>query len=370
MDSITQATLGAAVGEAILGKKLGNRALAWGLLFGTLPDLDILASPLLDTARRLEFHRGASHSLLIILLASLLLAKPLAKLWKREKISPTRAGTFVLLVWLTHVLIDCFTVYGTSVLWPFSETRIAFNNLFIIDPLYTLPLLIATISLAFYRTKKLQKKRTRILTWGLTLSTGYIAITFGLKSLASSAFEADLTRRNITYLRRMEAPTPLNTLLWRSVLDRGDEMWVGYHSILQPPSTPIHWTIYPKENHSLTPFEHHREIKTLQWFSRGWWIARPHAKGIWLADLRFGESRIYGEKPGTVDSRFMFSWSFNPHAERDRLRTGTRTIPDTKDTLRRLGLRILGRTDSWEAASPRLAGVPGTLPQPLSVIAD
>lgn len=369
MDSITQATLGAAVGEAILGKKIGNRAIAWGLLFGTLPDLDVIANPLLDTAGRLEFHRGSSHSLLVMVIATFLLAKPLSKLWKREKVTPVRAGAFVFLAWFTHVLLDCFTVYGTSVLWPFTASRVAFNNLFIIDPLYTLPLLISLIWLAFYRTKKQQKKRTRLLKWGFALSTGYIAITFGLKYLVSNTFEADLARRNLSFKRRMEAPTPFNTLLWRSVVDRGDEMWVGYRSVFELPSTPIRWVVYPKQSESLVPYNNEPEIKTLTWFSRGWWIARSHAKGVWLADMRFGEARIYGEKPGAVDSRFMFSWSFNPDAERDRLSTGTRSVPNAKDALHRIGHRILGNTEQWEA-NPRLAGAPGALPESLRVAAD
>jgi len=367
MDSLTQATLGAAIGEAVLGKKLGNRALLWGLLFGTLPDLDIIFSPLLDKARWLEWHRGGSHSLLLMVVASLLLAKPLARLWKREKISPARAGTFVFLVWSTHVLIDCFTVYGTSVFWPFSEYRVAFNHIFIIDLIYTLPLLVSLIWLAFYRTKKQLTKRTRILKWGLGLSTGYIALTIGLKFLVSAAFDADLARRGITYERRMEAPTPFNTLLWRSVVDRGDELWVGYRSVFEMPAKPIRWTVYPREKEALAPFEGEREVETLKWFSRGWWIARPHAKGVWLADMRFGETRSHGAKPGLVDSRIMFSWSFLPAAERDRLRSTPPSVRDPQDALRRIGLRILGKTDQWEA-NPRLAGVPGTLPERLPVV--
>jgi inner membrane protein len=365
MDSITQATLGAAVGEAVLGRKLGNRAVAWGLLFGTLPDLDVIFSPFLDTARQLEFHRGASHSLLLMVAASLALAKPLAKLWKKEKISPVRAGWFVFLVWITHVLIDCFTVYGTSVLWPFSETRVAFNNLFIIDPLYTFPLLICLVWLCFYRSKKLQKKRARLLKWGLGISTGYVALTFGLKSLVSASFNADLARREITYERRMEAPTAFNTLLWRSVVDRGDELWIGYRSVFESPSAPVRWTIYPRRAETLAGMENEREIETVKWFSRGWWIARPHTEGVWIADMRFGETRTYGSKPGMVDSRIMFSWSFLPESEADRLRTERPEVRNAKDSLKRIARRIFTRED-WEA-NPRLAGIPGTLPEYLPV---
>jgi inner membrane protein len=365
VDSITQAALGAAVGEAVLGKKLGNRALAWGLLFGTLPDLDIIAAPFLDTAGDLQFHRGASHSLLLMVLAGLLLAKPLARIWKREKVTPVRAGMFVFLVWSTHVLIDCFTVYGTSVYWPFSESRVAFNNIFIIDPLYSLPLVISLIWLAFLRTKKQQEKRARLLKWGLGLSSGYVIFSIGMKFLVSDAFKADLDRRGTSYQRRMEAPTAFNTLLWRCVVDRGDELWVGYRSVFELPSSRIRWTIYPRQAEVLAPFEGEREIGILKSFSRGWWIARPHAEGVWIADMRFGETRTYGDRPGMVDSRIMFSWSFRPDATGDRLRSPLRKI-DPKDTLSRIAYRILGEDEQWEA-NPRLAGVPGTLPEWLPV---
>ncbi|MFZ9936659.1 MAG: metal-dependent hydrolase, partial [Luteolibacter sp.] len=141
LDSITQATLGAAVGELMLGRKLGNRGLAWGAFFGTLPDLDVVVSPFLDNAANLWWHRGPSHSLLAMALAAWLFSPWLAKRWKRARISRAQAAWFVFAVWSTHVLIDCFTVYGTSVLWPFSGHRVGFNHLFIIDFFYTLPML-------------------------------------------------------------------------------------------------------------------------------------------------------------------------------------------------------------------------------------
>ena len=367
MDSITQAALGAAVGEAVLGRKLGNRALVWGAIFGTIPDLDVLASPLLDTAHRLEFHRGASHSLLLMIFASFFLAKPLGKLWSSEKVSPARAGIFVFLAWSTHVLIDCFTVYGTSVFWPFSETRVAFNHVFIIDPLYTLPLVISLIWLAFYRTKKNQPKRTRMLLWGLGLSSGYVVFSIGMKFFISQAFDADLAKQGITYTRRMEAPTPLNTLLWRSVVERENELWVGYRSVFDRAALPVRWTIYPKQKNAIDRYRNEREIKTLLWFSGGWWIARPHAQGVWLADMRFGENRTYDAKPGMVDSQIMFAWSFRPDGFKDRLAATRPEIRDVKDSLRRIFFRIVGNDEQWEA-TPRLAGVPGALPEFLPVV--
>ncbi len=367
MDSITQAALGAAVGEALLGRKLGNRALAWGALFGTLPDLDAIFAPVLDTAGKLVHHRGASHSLLVMVLASFLLAPWLQKLWKREKVSRARAGWFVFLVWSTHVLIDCFTVYGTSVLWPFSDTRVAFNHLFIIDPLYTLPLLVTLVWLAFLRKKKQLPKRRRLLAWGLGLSTGYVGVSVLAKFAADAGFEADLARRGVSYERRMEAPTPFNILLWRAVVDRGDEFWVGYRTVFESRGNPVRWTVYPRGREAFQDLSDLREARTLDWFTRGWWIARSHKRGIWLADLRFGEIRQWNAERDTVDGRAAFSWVLEPEEEGDRLRQIGPSGRGGAEVLRRMGLRIIGDEDAWEG-NPRLAGIHGSLPEPLTVI--
>ena len=362
MDSITQAALGAAVGEALLGKKLGNRALAWGALFGTLPDLDVITAPLLDTAGELAVHRGLSHSLLLMVVASFALAPWLAKLWKKDKISRARAGWFVFLAWSTHVLIDCFTVYGTDVFWPFPVKRVAFNNLFIIDPGYTLPLLVALVWLAF--RKKTDPKRRKIGAWGLGLSTAYVALSLGAKALVSHAFDTDLARRGVKFERRMEAPTPFNILLWRSVVDRGDEFWIGYRSIFELPSTPVRWTIVDRQKSAFAPVASTREGKILDRFSDGWWIARPTATGVWIADLRFGETREWNEKKNSVDARPSFSWILNPKAASHRLRTIRPEGRDVKTMLAKMAGRIFGDRDTWEG-NPRLAGIPGSFPEVL-----
>lgn len=366
MDSLTQAALGAAIGEAMLGKKLGNRGMLWGIAFGTLPDLDVLISPFLDTANNLIWHRGPSHSLLIMILASIALGRWLSKLWVKQKISMTDAAAFVFAVWSTHVLLDCFTVYGTSVLWPFTEKRVAFNNLFIIDPLYTLPLLVTLIWLAFLRTKKQYPKRRKLCWWGLGLSTGYVCLSLLAKWAASAGFDADLHRRNITFTRRMEAPTPFNILLWRSVVERENEFWVGYRNIFEFHDTPVRWTVYPKGQEAYFPYSGMREPQILSWFSDGWWIARRHKQGLWMGDLRFGETRRWETHRDTVDSRLSFSWIFYPKSVDDPLRP---IMPDRQnpgENLSRLTKRILGDRTSWEG-SPRLAGIHGSFPETLQV---
>jgi inner membrane protein len=367
VDSITQAALGAAVGEWLLGKRLGNRALAWGAAFGTLPDLDVLLSPLLNAASDLWWHRGPSHSLLVMIAASYWLSPLLAKRWKRDKVTRTRAAWFIFAVWSSHVLIDCFTVYGTSVLWPFSSYRVGFNHLFIIDFFFTLPMLVTLVWLAFLRTKKQLPKRRRLNAWGLGLASAYALLSVGMKFVASAGFEADLARRGVKFERRMEAPTPFNIVVWRSVVDRGDEFWVGYRTVFERHDTPVRWTIYPQGAAALDALGDSREAKMVRWFSDGWWIARPHAKGAWVGDLRFGEGRRWGDKKSMVDSRLVFAWDILPGAENgEHLRGLSSGRDNPEEVLKRLARRAVGDREAWEA-NPRLAGVTGSLPEFLAV---
>lgn len=350
----------------MLGRRLGNRAIAWGALFGTLPDLDILISPLLDTAGNLWWHRGPSHSLVVMILASWLLGPRLAKLWKRDKVSARQAGWFVFAVWSTHVLIDCFTVYGTSVFWPFWDYRVGFNHMFIIDLCFTLPMLVALVWLAFLRTKKQLQRRRRLNAWGLGIAAAYALLSVAMKFTASAGFDADLARRGVEYERRMEAPTPFNILFWRSVVDRGDSLWVGYRTVFESSETPVRWTIYPRGAEALDGMEGLREVRRLKWFSDGWWIARKHVHGAWIADLRFGEGRSWGNKEGMVDSRPAFAWDVRPDVRGDRLRSFFPGRDNAGETLGRMFARTLGKHDAWEA-NPRLAGVTGRLPEFLAV---
>jgi inner membrane protein len=377
VDWITQAALGALMGELLMGKRLGNRALAWGALIGVVPELlEVLASPVLDTARELACHRGLGHSLGVIALGSWGIAQGLAKLWKREKISKGQAGAFVFAVWCAHVLVDCFTVEGAAVLWPVMDKRVALSFLDSVDFLFTGPLVVTVLWLAFLREPVAKKsrskkpaaesKRKKLLYWGLGLSAAYALLGLGMKFVAIAGFDADLARRGTKYERRMEMPTRFNILLWRSVVDRGTEFWVGYRSVFERRDSPVRWTVYLKGGESLAKVAELRETKTLASISDGWWLARPHAKGAWLGDLRFPESRIWGSKKGMVDSYLMSSWVIDAPAKNDHLRTHSHGGESTGDFLQRMAARAFCNRETWEA-NPRLAGVAGSLPEFLAV---
>ncbi|MES2996834.1 MAG: metal-dependent hydrolase [Verrucomicrobiota bacterium] len=366
MDLLTHAALGASLGELLLGKKIGNRALAWGAAVALVPDLDVLLSPFLSHSNNLWWHRGPSHSLIIAALVSWWISKPLAGLWKRDKITRKLAGWFVFTVWLSHILLDCFTVYGTSLLWPFPQ-RNAFNNFFIIDPLFVGILLAGVLWMVFLRGKKQLPKRRRINAWTLGLSAAYLALSFGMKTIASRGFEHDLARKGITPQRRIEAPTPFNIFLWRSIAENDDGILVGHRSVFDRKDMPIRWLHIPRGRESVSGLKDHKTFRRIDWFSDGWWIARPHANGVWIADVRFGEMLEWDDRKKSVDLQFPFAWEILPgHKEPlRRLRISRR---DAGEQMKRLMWRVCGKTDTWISGIPRLKGITGQLPETLRAI--
>src|SRR5690606_14219318 len=118
MDSLTQIVLGAAVGEKILGKKLGNKALLYGAIAGTIPDLDVFAGKFFDPITAIEIHRGLSHSILFFLLLSPLLGWLLSKFEQKNNITFREATWFWFLGLFTHALLDAFTTWGTQLFYP------------------------------------------------------------------------------------------------------------------------------------------------------------------------------------------------------------------------------------------------------------
>ncbi|MFU8893406.1 MAG: metal-dependent hydrolase [Luteolibacter sp.] len=367
MELLTHAFIGAAIGEMLLGKHLGNRALAWGAAAGLLPSLDWLVMPFLDTANQLWWQRGPSHSILVAMAASILLAKPLAEKWKREKISRAQAGTFVFATLLTHLLLDCMGAIGVAVLWPLPLDRVAFGMLSPSDPLVILPLLICIPWLAFLRNKKEQPKRRRILIRGLALTISYLAFAVGMKFTADAGFRSDLATHRADGERRIVIPTASNALVWRAVVDRDQEVWVGHRSVFQRYSSSVRWVAYPRGDIAAGSWADEREVARIKSFSDGFWIARSHKRGLWIADIRAGTACDLGAHGKHAEFRMLRAWNFEPEAPKDRLIPSHADAPGVVSSLRKAGWWIRGH-DPVELLPPRLAGVPGRFPEMLPVV--
>jgi len=215
MDSITQFALGAAVSGALLGPKIGARkAILLGGVLGTFPDLDTFF-PVADAVESFTAHRSSTHSVIIQAIATPIIAEPLVR-WGRG-LRDARALTYaaVYLILVTHALIDAMTVYGTQLLWPLTDMPFGVGSIFIIDPLYTLPLLVATVwglFVAHWSTRFAQ-----VLRGALVISTAYMLLTIPLQQMMYARAHDALKAQGITPERQLTIPTPFNVLYWRTI---------------------------------------------------------------------------------------------------------------------------------------------------------
>ena len=336
MDSLTQIALGAAVGEAAIGRKVGRKAALWGAVAGTIPDLDVLAYPLLTEAEKLGWHRGYSHSLIFVLALAPIMGWAINKIHKHH--GNWRDWTLLAFLGLfTHVLLDSFTVYGTQLFKPFSKYQVGFNSISIIDPLYTLPLL-AGVIIALVMSRS--RPTGRIINYlGLALSTGYLLLTVGIKMYVGDRVEQSLDQNEISCERYMTAPTLFNSILWRATAEAESGYYVGYYSLLDSGSD-IAFNFVPRNDSLIAPIENQRAVKQLLWFSNGYYAVEQSGDSLLFHDLRFGELGF--GTPGT--GHYVFSWLITDPGSRPGLQL-TRIEPSVEepgDVMLQLMNRIQG----------------------------
>ncbi|MCB0449092.1 MAG: metal-dependent hydrolase [Confluentibacter sp.] len=281
MDSLTQIVLGAAVGEAVLGKKVGNKAMLYGAIAGTIPDLDVFASYFTDTVTAISIHRGFTHSIVF----SVLFAPVFGWLVSSYEAYKNVKDWSWLFFWafLTHPILDAHTTWGTQLFWPF-DLRLAFHTIFVIDPLYTLPFLVFLI-LAMMQ-KRSSKKRSFYNKMGLLLSSSYLLLTFLLKWLALNQFKATLKSENIEYRAIDTRPAPLNTILWNANVETDTAYLLGNYSFFD--TQPISFEIYPKNHQLLGSLAEDANVKRMIAISEGWFTITKKDETLYFNDLRFG----------------------------------------------------------------------------------
>lgn len=296
MDSLTQIVLGAAVGEAVLGRKVGNKAMLYGAIAGTIPDLDVLASHFTDTTKALAFHRGFTHSIVFSVLFAPLFAWIVSRYEKYKDFK----GWAWLFFWafVTHPMLDAHTTWGTQLFWPL-DLRLAFKTIFVIDPLYTLPFLVCVI--LTMTQKRVAPKRRFYNKLGLILSSSYLAITILLKGYTYMQFKSALEDQNITYSELDTRPSPLNTVLWSANVDTKDTYLLGTYSLFD--TQPIAFQSYPKNHHLLGSLVEKERIQRMIRISEGWYIISEEDGDLYFNDLRFG---LLTFEPGSTDFVFKY----------------------------------------------------------------
>ena len=214
MDSLSQFALGAGISLAVLGPKIGpRRAVLVGGVLGTLPDLDVFL-PAADPIDAFVGHRGWSHAFAVHLALTPVIGEALRLAFKGLNDARARAWIAVFLIFVTHALIDAITIYGTRLFWPFWDEAIGPGAVFIIDPLYTLPLLVPLLAALFLGTWRPWIGRWIAL--GLFVSTAYLGWALGAQAWMTARAERLFAERGIEVEALFVTPTPLNTLFWKA----------------------------------------------------------------------------------------------------------------------------------------------------------
>jgi len=278
MDSLSQIVLGASVGAAVFGKTHGRKAVLIGAICGTIPDLDVFI-PLENPVADFTYHRSLTHSLIFCLFATPLFVWLFSKIkWFQVNFRDKKVHLGVFLIFLTHIILDGLTVYGTQIFWPLQTPPIAIGSIFIIDPLYTLPFL--GFLIWFLITKSL-----KAIYIGVMLSTLYLCWAFGAQTYVKHIAHKQLD--GVSENNILVHSTPLNSLLWRILWTDNDNYYVGYYSVFDK-SDDIEFVPYPRNLKLLSGYEDIEEVKRLQWFTHGFYAVEKVGNDIVMKDLRMG----------------------------------------------------------------------------------
>ncbi|MEJ7931550.1 metal-dependent hydrolase [Ramlibacter sp. AN1015] len=336
MDSVSQFALGAAVGAAVMGRRTALwKAALWGGIAGTLPDLDSFLD-YGDAVRNMTFHRSHSHGLFWLTLGAPALG------WLASRAGGPRDAfrRWWLAMWLalvTHPLLDTMTVYGTQLLQPFSDHPFAIGSIFIIDPLYTLPLLVGLA--AALASRRPSGRRWNHL--GLGLATLYLAWSMAAQWQVRQVAQDSLAGTAASGAPMLVTPAPLNTLLWRVVVMQDDHFLEGFHSLLDPQRRVV-FRRFERDAALREQLREFEPVRRMAAFTHGFY--KVHAEGdlAYVTDLRMGQ------EPG-----YVFSFWVARH--------DTRWVPvvpinagwrgDVREGLAWTWERMLGRHDRpWDGA--------------------
>lgn len=288
MDSLTHLALGAAIGTAVLGRRAGPRAALWGALCSTLPDLDVLV-PWADPVSALTNHRAWSHSLLVLSIVAPAIAWLIAGLERRRGLSWRDWLALGWLALVSHPLLDAFTVYGTQMLLPFSDRRVALGSVFIVDPIYTAPLVVGTAAALALRARR-PGAASRLNVAGLAASTLYLAWTVIAQAHVTAIVERSLAQSSGPHGSVLVTASPLGSVLWRVVvMDRGGYR-EGLYSLLDRGGT-IAFEHHPSSNHLLAGLRDEGDIGRLTRFTQGFYSVSVAPAGQRVARGPVGSAR-------------------------------------------------------------------------------
>tara|TARA_B110000305_G_C19454831_1_gene650252 strand:+ start:1101 stop:2111 length:1011 start_codon:yes stop_codon:yes gene_type:complete len=308
MDPLSQGAFGAIFAQTIANKKKLLVGSIFGCIAGLAPDLDIFIRSSSDPLLKLEFHRQFTHALVFIPIGALLVTLFLRVLFKNH-LSWTETYFFCLLGYATHGLLDACTSYGTQLLWPFSDVRISWNNISVIDPLLTIPVITFVITTILSKNKLIP-----------LLGVSYIFVYLGFGFIQEN--RAEEVGKSIALMRGHESkrltvkPSLGNLFLWKTIYEDKGFYYVDAVRLFEAKEYCEGTKIKKLDN--LTDFidlnknsQQYLDIKRFDWFSQGY-LGVGESKNI-IIDVRY--SAVPNEVDGLWGIKIEPSKSSSEHVE-------------------------------------------------------
>src|SRR5690554_5937767 len=221
-----------------------------------------------------NFHRGFSHSLIFGFLMGPLLGWLLSKSpWSQGQSFKLWSQLFLWTIF-THPLLDIFTSYGTQIFLPFSDYRVELNTIFIIDPAYTLPMLIALITVMFYSRQS--STRIKIIYSGVIISHAYLLFTiFNKYVVVEPALKAEMEEQNLKVEQYQTIPAPLQNFLWQGLIKTPEGYYAGYFNPWRGQVPFDTFLYYERDLESEMELKGFEQYKGLRKFSSGYdWLVQ------------------------------------------------------------------------------------------------
>lgn len=293
MDSVTQLVTGALLAAAVVPAKHRRAALWAGAALGTLPDLDVLPLSLLndDPVLKMTAHRSITHSLLVLPWVALLIWWWCKRSKGRVAEAPQAWWWAIFLALVNHPLLDCFNAYGTWLFWPLGEQAIMWGNMFVIDPLFTLPLLLGFVWVAF---KPKSKHSSKVIYGAIGMSMVYFAWSLAAQMWVMQKVDKQLADLGLQDAPRLVTATPFNTLVWQVLVLTPDGVLSGSHSISQDDAAaPLRFQHVASDVALLPKLANNMALQRLQRFNQGYFIVREVGGKLIISDVRMGREPHY-----------------------------------------------------------------------------
>jgi inner membrane protein len=311
MDSITHIALGACLGEAFFERGFGKKAMLWGALAQSIPDVDFITARWMNTPEYLLAHRGFTHSIVFAFLIIPVFALAAEKIHRPRNIAFRTWVKFFSAEIFLHLLIDAFNNYGIGWFEPFSHIRYSFNTVYVADPFFSLWPGIAFLVLIFLN--RYSPRRKFWWKFGLIIPLFYLAYCSVNKIIINKDVNEILAKQQIQHDRYLTTPAPLQNWLWYVVAGNDSGYHVGFRSLFDS-KKEISFQYFPRHDSLLGPVKNHEELQKLIRFSQYFYTVEMWSDTLVFNDLRFGQIIGWQNPRG----RFVFHY-FLQHPQNNKL---------------------------------------------------